>query len=63
MTVLVTADLPASRADMEAVGKDRGDVYDDPPDGLIVHIATDTGDAVGAVAPSQTQGARACTLT
>jgi hypothetical protein len=49
MTVLVTADLPVSRADVEAVGKDMGDVYENPPDGLIVHIATETADGVHIV--------------
>jgi hypothetical protein len=49
MTVLVTADLPVSRADVEAVGKDMGDVYDNPPDGLIVHTATENGDGVRIV--------------
>jgi hypothetical protein len=46
MTVLVTADLPVSRADVEAVGKDMGDVYENPPDGLILHLATETSDGV-----------------
>jgi hypothetical protein len=49
MTVLVTADLPVSRADVEAVGKDMDDVYDNPPEGLIVHLATETGDGVHIV--------------
>jgi hypothetical protein len=49
MTVVVTADLPVSRADVEAVGKGMGDVYDNPPDGLIVHTATETDDGVHIV--------------
>jgi hypothetical protein len=49
MTVLVTADIPVSRADVEAVGQDMGDVYDNPPEGLIVHIATETADGVHVV--------------
>jgi hypothetical protein len=49
MTVLVTADLPVSRADVEAVGKDMGDVYGNPPEGLIVHTATETDDGVRIV--------------
>ena len=49
MTVLVTADLPVSRADVEAVGQDMADVYDNPPEGLITHIATETDGGVHIV--------------
>jgi hypothetical protein len=49
MTVLVTADIPVSRADVEAVGQDMGDVYDNPPEGLIVHVATETDGGVHIV--------------
>jgi hypothetical protein len=40
VTVLVTMDLPVSRADVEAVATEL-DVNDNPPAGLIVHIATE----------------------
>jgi heme-degrading monooxygenase HmoA len=40
MTVLVTMDFPATRDDIEAVSKEMR-VVDDPPDGLIVHVATE----------------------
>jgi hypothetical protein len=49
MTVLVTADIPVSRSDVEAVGQDMGDVYDNPPEGLIVHVATETDAGVHIV--------------
>jgi hypothetical protein len=49
MTVLVTADIPVSRAAVEAVGKDMGDVYENPPEGLILHLATETADGVHVV--------------
>jgi hypothetical protein len=48
MTVLMTADLPVSRADIEAVSADIG-AADNPPDGLIVHIATETAGGVHIV--------------
>ena len=40
MTVLVTMDLPVTRADVEAVAAELN-VGAEPPDGLIVHIATE----------------------
>jgi hypothetical protein len=45
MTVLVTMDLPVSRGDVEAVAIDLN-VIDNPPEGLIVHIATETDSGV-----------------
>ena len=45
MTVVMTMDLPVSRADLEALSADLG-THDNPPDGLIVHIATATSDGV-----------------
>ena len=49
MTVLVTTDIAASRADVEAVAKDLADTYDSPPDGLILHLATETDGGVRIV--------------
>jgi hypothetical protein len=40
MTVLVTMDLPVTRADVDAVAVELA-VNDNPPDGLIVHLATE----------------------
>ena len=48
MTVLMTQDLPVSRADIEAVSADVG-ATEKLPDGLIVHIATETADGVHIV--------------
>ena len=45
MTVMMTMDLPIPRADLEAVSADLG-THDNPPDGLIVHVATATADGV-----------------
>jgi hypothetical protein len=45
MTVVMTMDVPVSRADLEAVSADLG-THDNPPDGLIVHVATATADGV-----------------
>ncbi|HVQ19273.1 MAG TPA: hypothetical protein VMT27_09605 [Actinomycetes bacterium] len=41
MTVLVTIDIPASRHMLEATAKEMG-TSDNPPAGLIVHVATET---------------------
>jgi hypothetical protein len=48
MTVLVTMDLPVTRADVEAVAVDLN-VAHNPPDGLIVHIATEGENGVHIV--------------
>jgi hypothetical protein len=48
MTVLMTQDLPVSRADIEAVSADVG-ATENPPDGLIIHIAIETADGVRIV--------------
>ena len=45
MTVVMTMDLPVSRDDLEAVSADLG-THENPPDGLIVHVATQTADGV-----------------
>jgi hypothetical protein len=45
MTVVMTMDVPVSRADLEAVSAELG-THDNPPDGLIVHVATATADGV-----------------
>jgi hypothetical protein len=45
MTVVMTMDLPVSREDLEAVSADLG-THENPPDGLIVHVATRTADGV-----------------
>lgn len=45
MTVMMTMDLPIPRADLEAVSADLG-THDNPPEGLIVHVATATADGV-----------------
>jgi heme-degrading monooxygenase HmoA len=48
MTVLMTMDLPASRADLEEVSASM-DTHQNPPDGLIIHVATETADGVHVV--------------
>jgi hypothetical protein len=48
MTVLLTMDLPVSRDILEAVSSQMG-VRDDPPDGLVVHVMTETADGVHVV--------------
>jgi hypothetical protein len=48
MTVLLTMDLPVSREILEAVSSQMG-VRDDPPDGLVVHVMTETADGVHVV--------------
>jgi hypothetical protein len=54
-------DLPVSRADVEAVATDLN-VNDNPPDGLIVHIATEHDGGVHIVdvgkAPSTIRASR-----
>ena len=45
MTVVMTMDVPVSRADLEAVSAELG-THDNPPDGLIVHVATATATGV-----------------
>ena len=48
MAVLMTMDISVSRTDLEAVSNDMG-VREDPPDGLIVHVMTETADGVHVV--------------
>jgi hypothetical protein len=48
MTILVTVDLPVTRADLEAVGQEMG-AYENPPTGLIAHVATETEGGVHVV--------------
>lgn len=48
MTVLLTMDLPVSRDILEAVSSQMG-VREDPPDGLVVHVMTETADGVHVV--------------
>ena len=48
MTVVMTMDLPVSRGDLESVSADLG-THENPPDGLIVHVATQTADGVHVV--------------
>ncbi len=48
MTVMMTMDVPVSRADLEGVSADLG-THDNPPDGPIVHVATATADGVRVV--------------
>jgi len=45
MTLVMTMDVPVSRADLEALSAALG-THDNPPDGLIVHVATATADGV-----------------
>ena len=45
MTVVMTMDVPASRADLEAISSGLG-THENPPDGLIVHVATETANGV-----------------
>ena len=46
MTLVMTMDVPASRADLEAISSGLG-THENPPDGLIVHVATETANARG----------------
>jgi len=48
MAVLMTMDIPIARADLEAVSAAMG-VQDDPPDGLIARVLTETSDGVHVV--------------
>ena len=48
MTVVMTMDVAVSRADLEEVSASLG-THENPPDGLIVHIATETVDGVHVV--------------
>ncbi len=48
MAVLMTTDISVGRADLEAVSDDMG-VHESPPDGLIVHVLTETADGVHVV--------------
>jgi hypothetical protein len=45
MAIYLTMDLPVSRADIEAVSKAMG-VLEDVPDGLIMHVCTETDGGV-----------------
>ncbi|HEY4990492.1 MAG TPA: hypothetical protein VFC16_06655 [Nakamurella sp.] len=56
MTVVMTMDVPVSRADLEAVSADLG-THDNPPDGLVVHVATATADGVRVVDIWESQAA------
>ena len=48
MTVLMTLDLAVSREDLEALSVAAGSV-ENPPEGLIVHTATETAGGVRVV--------------
>ncbi len=48
MAVLMTMDISIARAHLEAVSTAMG-VRDDPPDGLIAHVLTETSDGVHVV--------------
>jgi hypothetical protein len=45
MPVLMMMDLPVRRGDLEAVSEDMG-VHENPPDGLILHVMTETTNGV-----------------
>ena len=45
MTVVMNMDLPVTREDLEKVSAALG-THGNPPDGLIVHVATTTADGV-----------------
>ena len=48
MVILMTMDISIGRADLQAVSDSMG-VKDNPPEGLIVHVLTDTADGVHVV--------------
>ena len=48
MAVLMTMDISIGREHLEAVSTAMG-VQDDPPDGLIAHVLTETADGVHVV--------------
>jgi hypothetical protein len=54
MPVLMTMDLPVTRADIEALS-DQLNVREDPPGGLIAHIATEREGTVQVVDLWETQ--------
>jgi hypothetical protein len=54
MAVLMTMDISIGRKHLEAVSTAMG-VQDDPPDGLIVHVLTETSDGVHVVDIWQSQ--------
>jgi len=56
MTVVMTMDVPVSSADLEGVSADLG-THDNPPDGLIVHVATATSDGAHVVDIWESQAA------
>jgi hypothetical protein len=48
MAILMTMDISIGRADLEAVSDSMG-VQNNPPEGLIVHVLTETSDGVHVV--------------
>ena len=48
MTIVLTLDLPVSRADLEALSADVG-AAKNPPEGLIVHTAMETSGGVRVI--------------
>lgn len=48
MAVVMTMDLPVTRDDIETASSAMG-VLENPPDGLIVHVATETSNGVHVV--------------
>jgi hypothetical protein len=48
MAILMTMDIQVARDDLEAVTSEMG-VVDDPPDGLIAHVLTETAGGVHVV--------------
>lgn len=48
MAVLMTMDLPVKRADLEAVSFAMG-VHENPPDGLLIHVMTETPSGIHVV--------------
>ena len=45
MTVVMNMDLPVTREEIEGVSAELG-THENPPDGLLVHVATTTADGV-----------------
>ena len=56
MTIVMTMDLPAARKEIEEVSAGMG-THENPPDGLIVHVATETANGVHVVDIWESQAA------
>ena len=56
MTIVMQLDLPASRADLERVSAEM-ETHQNPPEGLIIQVATETANGVRVVDVWESQAA------